>query len=319
MKRVVVTAVALSGLWSAPRAPSTEAPATITNEVPATATILAPVAPEAVTLESEPEFATPTTLDRIGRIIAPVMINGRGPFRLMVDTGANRSLITTTVAESLGIDYLAAPQVTMNGVTGSAVVPAVALDRLEAGALVFEQLEVPIVSPHLVGDVDGILGMAGLREQRLVVDFERDRVTISSSKLWDDGLLRMDAHRVAGGLLAVKGRVGRVKVLAVLDTGGQITLGNRALQDALRAEAPMQTEVLGTTEAISIGDVAQVPILRFGEVSFRYVRVTFGDFHIFDVWNLNDQPALIIGMDVLGALGAFMIDFRLAEIHLRSS
>jgi hypothetical protein len=312
MKRVVVTAVALFGLWSAPPAPSTEDPAT--------ATILSPVAPEsAVTLDIGPEFATPTTLDRIGRIVAPVMLNGRGPFRLMVDTGANRSLITTTVAESLGIDYLTAPQVTMNGVTGAAVVPAVAIERLEAGALVFERLEVPVVSPHLVGDVDGILGMAGLREQRLVVDFERDRVTISSSKLWDDGLLRMGAHRVAGGLLGVKGRVGRVRVLAVLDTGGQITLGNRALQDALRAEAASQTEVLGTTEAISIGDVAQVPILRFGEVAIRHVRVTFGDFHIFDVWHLNDEPALIIGMDVLGAMGAFMIDFRLAEIHLRSS
>ena len=307
MKRVVVTAVALSGLWWAPPAPSTEDPAT--------ATILSPVPP--VTLDSGPEFATPTTLDQIGRIVAPVMLNGRGPFRLMVDTGANRSLITTTVADSLGIDYLAAPQVTMNGVTGSAVVPAVAIERLEAGTLVFEGLQVPVVPPHLVGDVDGILGVAGLREQRLVVDFERDRVTISSSKLWDDGLLRIDAHRVAGGLLSVKGRVGRVRVIAVVDTGGQITLGNRALQEALRAEAASQTEVLGTTEAISIGDVAHVPDLKFGEVAIRGVRVTFGDFHIFDVWNLNDQPALIIGMDVLGALGAFMIDFRLAEIHLR--
>jgi hypothetical protein len=319
MKRVVVTAVALLGLWSAPPAPSTEVPATAA-EGPPTASILSPVAPESAgMLDTGPEFATPTTLDRIGRIVAPVMLNGRGPFRLMVDTGANRSLITTAVAESLGIDYLTAPRVTMNGVTGSAVVPAVAIERLEAGTLVFEGIEVPVVSPHLVGDVDGILGIAGLREQRLVVDFERDRVTISSSKLWDDGLLRMDAQRVAGGLLGVKGRVGRVRVLAVLDTGGQITLGNRALQDALRAEAASQTEVLGTTEAISIGDVARVPILRFGEVAIRHVRVTFGDFHIFDVWNLNDEPALIIGMDVLGALGAFMIDFRLAEIHLRSS
>jgi Aspartyl protease len=311
MKRVVVTAVALLGLWSAPPAPATEDPAT--------ATILAPVAPATAPLEAGPEFATPTTLDQIGRIVAPVMLNGRGPFRLMVDTGANRSLITTTVAESLGIDYLTAPQVTMNGVTGSAVVPAVAIERLEAGTLVFEGLVVPVVSQHLVGDVDGILGMAGLREQRLVVDFERDRVTISSSKLWDDGLLVMNAERVAGGLLAVKGRVGRVRVIAIVDTGGQITLGNRALQEALRAEAASQTEVLGTTEAISIGDVAHVPDIRFGEVSIRRVRVTFGDFHIFDVWNLNDQPALIIGMDVLGALGAFMIDFRLAEIHLRST
>jgi hypothetical protein len=317
MKPWVVTALVLSGAWIASVPASADVPVTASKDVPATASILAPTGlPDANTVGG-PEFATPTTLDKIGRIVAPVMINGRGPFRLMVDTGANRSLITTTVADHLGLDYLSAPQVTMNGVTGSAVVPAVALERLEAGTLVYEGLEVPVVSPHLVGDVDGILGMAGLREQRLVVDFERDRVTISASKLWDDGLLRLDTYRVAGGLLAAKGRVGRVRVLAVLDTGGQITLGNRALQEALRAEARSQTEVLGTTEAISIGDVAYVPDLKFGEVQIRRVRVTFGDFHIFDVWDMNDEPALIIGMDVLGTLGAFMIDFRLAKIHFR--
>jgi hypothetical protein len=309
MKRLLVTACALSGVWSATLAPATE--------VPATATSLAPVEPPTAIIDTGPEFATPTTMDQIGRIVAPVMINGRGPFKLMVDTGANRSLITTTVADTLGIDYLSAPQVTMNGVTGSAVVPAVAIDRLEAGELVFESLQVPVLPPHLVGGVDGILGIAGLREQRLVVDFDRDRVTISRSKLWETDLLRIDAHRVAGGLLAAKARVGRIRVIAVMDTGGQITLGNRALQEALRAQARTQTEVLGTTETVIMGDTARVPDIRFGEVSIRRVLVTFGDFHIFDIWNLNDEPALIIGMDVLGAMGAFMIDFRLAKIHLR--
>ncbi len=245
------------------------------------------------------------------------MINGRGPFKLMVDTGANRSLITTTVADTLGLDYLNAPQVTMNGVTGSAVVPAVTIERIEAGDLVFESMQVPVLPQHLVGSADGILGVAGLREQRLVVDFDKDRVTISNSRLWNERLLRIDAQRVAGGLIAAKARVGRVRVIAVMDTGGQITLGNRALQEALRSAARTQTEVFGTTEAVHIGDTASVPDIKFGDVSIRRVRVTFGDFHIFDVWDMNDQPALIIGMDVLGAMGAFMIDFRQAEIHVR--
>jgi predicted aspartyl protease len=321
MKRLLAAACALSTLWSAALAPATEVPANAipANAVPATATSLAPVEPPTPIVETDtgPEFATPTTLDQIGRIVAPVMINGRGPFKLMVDTGANRSLITTVVAETLGIDYASAPLVTMNGVTGAAEVPAVAIDRLEAGELVFEGMQVPVLPPHLVGGADGILGIAGLREQRLVVDFDNDRVTISRSKLWETSLLRIDAHRVAGGLLAAKGRVGRIKVLAVMDTGGQITLGNRALQEALRSQAKTQTEVLGTTETVIMGDTARVPDIRFGEVSIRRVRVTFGDFHIFDVWDLNDEPALIIGMDVLGAMGAFMIDFRLAQIHLR--
>jgi predicted aspartyl protease len=313
MKRVVASALALSGLWSASLAPATETPATPTSIAP-----LVPVVPAAPAVAAGPEFATPTTYDRIGRIVAPVMINGRGPFKLMVDTGANRSLITTTVADTLGLDYLTAPQVTMNGVTGAAVVPAVFIERIEAGDLVFEDMQVPVLAPHLVGGADGILGIAGLREQRLVVDFDRDRVTISSSTLWNDGLLRIDAHRVAGGLIAAKARVGRIRVIAVVDTGGQITLGNRALQQALRSAARTQTEVLGTTEAVYIGDTARVPDIQFGDVSIRRVMVTFGDFHIFDVWDLNDRPALIIGMDVLGAMGAFMIDFRSTEIHLRS-
>ena len=314
MKRVLASALALSGLWSAPLAPATGDPATATSLAPAVP--IAAVEP-ATGIEAGPEFATPTTYDRIGRIVAPVMINGQGPFKLMVDTGANRSLITTIVAERLGLDHASAPQVTMNGVTGAALVPAVSIDRMQAGELILEKMQVPVVPPHLVGNVDGILGLAGLREQRLVVDFNKDRVTISGGRLWNDGLLRIDAHRVAGGLLAAKARVGRIRVIAVMDTGGQITLGNRALQEALRSAARTQTEVFGTTEAVSIGDTARVPDLKFGDVTIRRVQVTFGDFHIFDVWDLNDRPALIIGMDVLGAMGAFMIDFRLAEIHVR--
>jgi hypothetical protein len=42
----------------------------------------------AVTAE-EPRFVAPTRRDRIGRILAPVLVNGQGPFRLVLDTGAS--------------------------------------------------------------------------------------------------------------------------------------------------------------------------------------------------------------------------------------
>ncbi|MFO1511199.1 MAG: hypothetical protein U1F31_15700 [Steroidobacteraceae bacterium] len=38
-------------------------------------------------------------------------------------------------------------------------------------------------------------------------------------------------------------RISRVQALAVIDTGAQKTLGNRALQDALRADAHAQATV----------------------------------------------------------------------------
>jgi predicted aspartyl protease len=236
----------------------------------------------------------------------------------MVDTGANRSLISTAVADRLGIDHASAPQVIMNGVTGSAAVHAVRIHRIQAGELVLEDVQVPVIDQRLIGDADGILGVAGLRDMRLVVDFDKDRVTISGKGLWDDGLLRIAGHRVAGGLLAANARINRVRVIAVVDTGGQVTLGNRALQEALKASIRSKAEVMGTTDAVTIGDYSRIPDLEFGAVTIRRVQVAFGDFHIFDVWGLNDRPALIIGMDVLGAMDAFMIDFRKGEIHLRS-
>lgn len=284
------------------------------------ATALIPASTEPVPVAgAEPVFATPTTLDRIGRILVPVTINGQGPFRMLVDTGANRTTITTDVAQRLGLDYSGSPTVVMNGVTGSASVPVVEVERLRAGDLVLDGQQVPVVQPgFVVGGADGILGVAGLRDKRLFVDFKRDIVTISRSHFARRDDLRIRADRVAGGLLGAYVRIGRVRALAVIDTGGEKTLGNRALQEALRADARVQATVYGTTEETVIGDVAAVPDITMDGTVFRHVVVAFGDFHIFDVWELADEPALIIGMDVLGSMDAVMIDFRLAEIRLRS-
>jgi len=298
MKRCATCALALAGLLGTPLIPASTEPVPVAG--------------------AEPAFATPTTLDRIGRIVVPVTINDLGPFRMLVDTGANRTTITTDVARRLGLDYATAPTVVLNGVTGSASVPVVRVGRMRAGDLVLDDQQVPVVEPHLIGGADGILGIAGLRDQRLIVDFKRDLVTISRSRHARGDELRIRAVRVVGGLLGAHVRIGRVRALAVIDTGAEKTLGNRALQEALRADAHAQTTVYGTTEATMIGDVAAAPDIRMDGTAFRHVIVTFGDFHIFDVWDLVDEPALIIGMDVLGAMDTFMIDFRLAEIHVRS-
>lgn len=268
-------------------------------------------------LGAEPGFASPTTLDRVGRILVPVTINGQGPFRMMVDTGANRSTITREVAQRLGLELEGAATVVLNGVTGSSKVPMVHVQQIRAGDLVLEDQEVPVVETNLAHGTDGILGIAGLREHRLLVDFKRDLVTITRSGFTRPEGYLIRANRVAGGLLGAKVRIGRVRAFAVLDTGGERTLGNRALQEALRADIRDQAEVLGMTDATALGDVASAPDIRMDGTVFRRVAVTFGDFHIFDVWDITDEPALIIGMDVLGAMDQISIDFRLAEIRIR--
>src|SRR5579872_7017552 len=70
----------------------------------------------------EPKYVAPTLRDRIGRIWAPVLINGKGPYRLVLDTGASHSAIIGRVADSLGMKNQA-DNIVVRGVTGSAVVP----------------------------------------------------------------------------------------------------------------------------------------------------------------------------------------------------
>ena len=83
----------------------------------------------------EPRYVAPTRRDQIGRIWAPVLINGRGPFRLVLDTGASSSGVTAMVAMALGIPTDESPHVMLRGVTGTADVPTIKVDTLTVGDL----------------------------------------------------------------------------------------------------------------------------------------------------------------------------------------
>ena len=273
----------------------------------------------------EPLFASPTRLDRIGRIVAPVMINGQGPFRLVVDTGASHTTLSPELAARLGLAPKENVVLMLNGVTGVEQVPAVRIDRLQAGDLIVEHVEAPIVQSSIMAGADGILGVAGLQQERITVDFIRDRITISRSRPSDDtsGMLRIQATRVAGGLLMVETRIGGVKARTVIDTGAERTLGNAVLRDQLRlrkriGEAQEVTTVFGTTSETSDGELQRIPTMVLGGATINQVNVVFGDFHIFKVWDLENEPTLLLGMDVLGTVRQLIIDYRRREVYVRA-
>jgi predicted aspartyl protease len=97
----------------------------------------------------EPKYVAPTIRDQIGRIWAPVLINGRGPFRLVLDTGASHSAVTALVALALGIPLDQSPPVMLRGVTGSATVPTIKVNNLSVGELDMVATVLPIVPDAL--------------------------------------------------------------------------------------------------------------------------------------------------------------------------
>ena len=272
----------------------------------------------------EPLFATPTRLDRTGRILAPVMINGQGPFRLIVDTGASHSTLSMELAQSLGLvpsdDYA----LMLNGVTGTARVPGVLIDRLQAGDLYVKRTRMPVLQSTLMSGADGVLGLAGLDASHVLVDFRNDRVVIGrkgqESELHRAAII--PGSRMRDGLLAIDARILRVRAIAIIDTGAERSLGNLALRDAVRKQLAedatlTSAEVTGVTMDVVAGEAGVALRITLGEgIKIDDIPVTYGNFHIFKVWNLEKRPALLIGMDVLGLVDAFEINFPKAEMRI---
>lgn len=270
----------------------------------------------------KPLFAAPTRLDQIGRILAPVMINGQGPFRLTVDTGANQSVLTTKLVATLGLEVSPERSVKLHGVTGSVQVPIVAVDRFEIGDLVQRGLELPVMD-NVMGGAEGVLGMQGFAGKRITVDFVHDRIDIEDSRgqRAPREFITLPATLRFNRLLLVKGEVDGIAVRAVIDTGAQRTLGNRALREALlrRGRFSMRsssTQVIGLTDEEQRGDVIHTPPIRLGGVQISNIYVVYGDIRVFELWGLKRQPALLVGMDVLGTLQTLVIDYRLKQLQI---
>ena len=269
-------------------------------------------------------FALPTTHDHIGRVIVPVSINGRGPFRFIVDTGANHSTISPQLVHTLGLKIDTESSIVLEGITGSARVSYVSVERLQAGDLMIQDTTLPVVWAPVMAGADGILGAAGLSDKSLLIDFRRNRVALASRL---DSQARADttkvhAMRVAGGLMVVEARVGGVRVEAVLDTGSERTLGNVALRDALKVRGrsgrgfvAQLTSVYGATTEVEPGEIQAAPLIAIESLRITDVAVVFGEFHIFKVWEMEDRPAMILGMDVLGTVASLNIDFRNREVY----
>jgi predicted aspartyl protease len=287
----------------------------------------APLAAASPATESEHDerllFASPTTRDHIGRVIVPVTINGKGPFRFIVDTGANHSTISPALVQTLGLQPSAEASVLLNGITGSAQVTFVKVDRLQAGDMTIEATALPVVSADVMNGADGILGAAGFTTKSLMVDFQHNRVAISGSVAAAVRTEAMKVHalRLTHGLITLETRVGGVRVQAVIDTGSERTLGNLALRDALRMPgrrgALVQvTSVYGATEKIEAGEIRIAPTIVIESLRITDVAIVYGDFHIFKVWEMTDKPAMIIGMDVLGTVPVLGIDFERQDVYL---
>jgi hypothetical protein len=302
-------------------------------EPPAPATAQSPTVPiapalpfdelqEVVIRAPEARYASPTRRDRIGRIWAPVVINGRGPFRLVLDTGSTNSAVMESVALELGLDTTSEPQTRLMGVTGSAIVSTVRVDSMVAGDLQLGSQRLPIVIDAL-GGAEGVLGTKGLTDMRVHIDFRGDQILITRSRgqRAPAGFSSVPLDLSRNRLPLMEAVMGGVHIKAIVDTGGQASIGNLALRNALlrrrQSAVVSRDEITGATAEVQYGEGYPAPPIDIGPLRIRNAHITFGNMKIFEYWHMIDDPALLIGMDTLGQFDTLIIDYRLSEMQFR--
>ncbi len=289
---------------------------------PEPAPLAMPQLPEVAIIAPEPRYVAPTRRDRIGRIWAPVLIDGKGPFRLVLDTGASRSGVTAAVAGALGIPLDRSPRLLLRGVTGSAAVPSIRVGSLTVGDLTLSPVTLPIVTDAL-GGAEGVLGTEGLNDKRIYIDFLHDTITITHSRRQPapEQFTTIPLKRSRLGLLEVDARVSGIPVRAIIDTGGQATVGNSAMLAALlrqRRENGNIEKIEGVTTDVQTGEAFNLPPIQIGTLQIVGGRAVYGDMRIFDTWKLTNEPVLMVGMDTIGLLDTLIIDYRLRELQVRT-
>jgi hypothetical protein len=225
------------------------------------------------------------------------------------------------VVDDAGLPVRAKP-VRLRGVTGSAIVPAVLADTLEFGELVIENATLPVVADAF-GGADGVLGAEGMKNKRIHIEFLKDRISIirSHNAAAPAGFSTVPFRYGVNRGMRIEAMVGPVRTTAVIDSGAQVTVGNLALREALArrrgAQDPYDDAIIGVTEDVQQAVRVRIPSIVAGDLLVKNAEIMFSELHIFEHWQLLSKPALIIGMDVLGALDTLVIDYRRNELQIK--
>jgi predicted aspartyl protease len=254
------------------------------------------------------------------RLSVEVRVNGRGPYQFIVDSGADTSVVGQRIARDLQLP-LGTP-VVLNNMTDRNIVDRVKVDELRLGPSTVRHLELPALREQDLGGA-GMIGIDALVRQRLMMDFEKRSIKVEDAskpvKRYP-GEIVVVARLNRGQLILTEVKASGLTLDAVIDTGSQITIGNLALRDKLvrrRGQKLTTIQATGVTGKTLDLQLATIPELRLGSITLRNVPMAFADVPPFEVFGLADQPAMLLGTDLLELFRRVSLDFRARKVRFQ--
>jgi predicted aspartyl protease len=259
--------------------------------------------------------------DRAARMTVPVTIDGRGPYRFVVDTGAERTVIARELAKDLSLGR--GPSARVHSMSEVSTIDTAIIGKLDVGGNSVRGIHAPTLARTYLG-AEGMLGVDSLKAQRVSFDFAKQEMTVAPSRKredkWDDGAIVVTGRSRFGHLVLVDASVEGQKVWVIVDTGSEVTIGNNALRRKLAAKNKLgllsPIDIVSVTGGRLVADQGVMKRIRLGGMDITAMPIAFADVHPFKKLDLMDRPAILLGMDTLRLFERVSVDFANRQVRM---
>lgn len=253
------------------------------------------------------------------RLFIEVKVNDTGPHRFLVDSGADRSVISDGLAAQLKLP--AGKTVRLQGMAGIREVATVEVAALTLGKSEVGPIMAPALSARHLG-ADGLIAIDALADQRLMLDFDKRTVTVQDSRapyVASGNEILVTARRRKGQLIITQAAIDGRDVSAVIDTGSEVTLGNSALRRRLfgngRPAGMQDIELISVTGQVLKAEAIMLGNVQIGSLTLSNVVIAFADAPPFALFGLSERPAIFLGSDLLSNFRRVSLDFRNRKVR----
>jgi len=221
-----------------------------------------------------------------------VMVNGRGPYRFLVDTGTGtQALISPELVHALGIPVVGHARLTDPSGQGEQRSDVVWVESLKIGGVEFE--EVQAVEHGLFREeqnCQGVLGFPLFEDYLLTLDYPGRKLVLTPGTLPEHMAGSRLPFRIQDGVPVAKLQMGGLSADAQIDSGGN----GLSLPDAIAGQMKFQTTPIeyGMAESLatrfSLRAARLQPDVHFGPYVFTKAFVEINS--AFPLVNIGSTP-----------------------------
>ncbi|WP_264939339.1 aspartyl protease family protein [Sphingomonas caeni] len=260
--------------------------------------------------------------DADSRLTVQVAVGNKGPYNFIIDTGAERTVVSSQLAGQLQLAPgapISMTSMTENSMVDTVIVPELSIESIG----IRHTIIAPSLDARNLGAA-GLLGIDTLSKHQVSIDFETGVMTVRPSEPRRKATpessdeIVVTAKSKFGQLIVTDAFFGGTRIQVVLDTGSAVSMGNTALRRLVgqRTKGPMQTvELTSVTGGRTTADYTLVPKVRIGDVVFDTLPVAFAEVVPFKRFGLSRRPALLLGMDALRSFRRVDIDFPNRQVR----